>query len=221
MSTRSIRHPSKGTKKAAATAQGAKAISNSAGASTSRPATPTTFDKLKGKFKRPFKSSKSRITTEQVLAPPTDSIQEGQPIEETGPPVSLIIPVIDTPFKGDPDERAGEIALYDKGIQVVSFLQKLAGLTGPGIINPVPSILQALTGVFTQLQVSVSHEQKDWALTGIYKQMVKNEGEWKELFLLISKHLETFNNQLQLLELGTVIPNSSSALHKPIVQYSA
>ena len=53
-----------------------------------------------------------------------------------------------------------------------------------------------------------------------HKQMVKNEGEWKELFLLISKHLETFNRQLQLLELGAVTPDSTSALHQPIVQYS-
>ena len=51
--------------------------------------------------------------------------------------------------------------------------------------------------------------------------MVKNEGDWKELFLLIFDHLNTFNRQLQLLELGEVTPDPNSALHGPIVQYSS
>ena len=50
--------------------------------------------------------------------------------------------------------------------------------------------------------------------------MVKNEGEWKDLFGLIIDHLNTFNTQLQRVDLQDVVPDPNSGLHQPILQYS-
>ena len=152
MSTQSLHQPAKEAKNAAAMAQDAEIVSSGANTSTSRPATPSTLDRLKGRFKRSFRSSTPKSTKEQVLPSPPNANQ--QSIESVVPNASLIVPVMDTPFKGTPDDRAREIEIYDRGIKVVAFLQELAGLTGPGLPNPVPSILKALTGVLTQLQVS-------------------------------------------------------------------
>ena len=74
---------------------------------------------------------------------------------------------MDVPFKGGPDIRAHELKIYESGIQVVNFLQKLAKSTGPGVPNPVPSILEALVGVLTQLKVCHFYGRIDSRLTRI------------------------------------------------------
>ena len=163
MSTQSLYQSTKGAKNAIAVAQDAEAVSSSTGALTSRPTTPSTLDRLKERFKHPSRSSTPKNTTEQVSPSPPDANQ--QSIEPVVLKPSLIVPVMDMSFKGAPDDRAGEIEIYDMGIKVVAFLQELAGLTGPGLPNPVPSILKALTGVLTQLQVSISGKQMDSGLT--------------------------------------------------------
>ena len=167
MSTQSLPQLAKGVKNAATVVQGTEIVSSGAGTSTSRPPTPTTLDRLKGRLKRSFRSSTPKSTTEQVQAPPVDSTQQAQPAQIAALPTSLIVPVVKTPFEGAPDDRAGEIEIYNTGLKVVGFLQELAGLTGSGIPNPVPSILKALTGVLTQLQVSVSDKWIDSKLIRI------------------------------------------------------
>ncbi|KIM20238.1 hypothetical protein M408DRAFT_13112 [Serendipita vermifera MAFF 305830] len=173
--------------------------------STSRPATPSGTQKPKNRFN--FWSSRPKSASEQSSSSALDHNKPTERIEETHVPVapqSFIVTPIETPFKGGPDDRAHEAEIYASGVTAVTCLQKLAGLTGPGTPNPLPIILEPLVGVLTQLQ-----------------RMVKNDGDWKTLFLLIAEHLNTFNNQLRLLALAEVTPDPESALHKPIVQYSA
>ena len=160
-----MNQPTKGAKNAAAITQGAEIVSSGASTSISRPATPNTLGRFKGRFIRSFRSSTPKSSTEQVQAPPVNSTQQAQPAQVAAVPTSLIVPVVKTPFEEAPDDRAGEIEIYNRGIKVVGFLQELAGLTGSGVPNPVPSILKALTGVLTQLQVSVSGDQMNSELT--------------------------------------------------------
>ena len=163
MLTQSLHQPAKKEKNATALVQGSETVSNGTGTSTSRPATPSILDRLKGRFKRTFRSSAPKRTKAQVSPPPPDANQPS--IEPIILNASLIVPGMNTPFEGAPDDRTGEIEIYNRGIKVVGFLQELAGLTGPGLPNPVPSILKALTGVLTQLQVSVFGDQTDSGLT--------------------------------------------------------
>ncbi|KIM31584.1 hypothetical protein M408DRAFT_6712 [Serendipita vermifera MAFF 305830] len=165
--------------------------------STSRPATPSGTQKPKNKFK--FWSSRPKSVSEQSLPPAPDQNQQAEETRVPAPPQPFIVAPMETPFKGGPDDRAYEVEIYANGVTAVTCLQKLAGLTGPGTPNPLPIILEALVGVLTQLQ-----------------KMVKNDGDWKTLFLLIAEHLDTFNNQLRLLALAEVTPDPESALHKPI-----
>lgn len=159
MSSRSPWHFGKATNKFSVEAPAPNALSTGEVFSTTRSSTPSTHKSIRSKFK--FLSVlSSAIANKGHVSPPTSlSVQKVQLAGDESPlPQSLVSLPIERSFNQVSDEaRARKIEIYDKGLVAVDLLQKLAGMTGPGCPNPVVPVLQILTGILKQLQVSHPH----------------------------------------------------------------